>query len=94
MVIDSKCIGCLLVCTMCAFDTLKSTCLSVCRYIEPEACVCACVCVCVCVCVRACVRAWMRVCVRVCSCVCVRVSRVFTLVSEGYHKNKTCMCVI
>jgi len=65
--------------SICAFDTLKCTCLSVRCYIEPEACVCVCTCVSV------------RVCVRVC----VRVSHVFLLfVTEGHNENKICMCAI
>ena len=38
---------------ICVFDMLKCTCLSVCRYIEPEACVC------VCACVRECVSCFL-----------------------------------
>ena len=65
--------------SICGFDTLACTCLSVCRYIEPEACVCVCVCVYVCVCASliVCVCACVCVCVResdcTCVCVCVRV---------------------
>ena len=69
--------------SICAFDTLKCTCLSVCRYIEPEACVCVCARVCVCasgrMCVCECVCACVCVCARARVCVCVRASRPHSL---------------
>ena len=68
---------CLHYSSICGFDTLACTCLSVCRYIEPEACVCVCVCVYVCACVCA------SLIVRVCACVCVCVR----------ESDCTCVCV-
>jgi hypothetical protein len=48
------------------------TLISLRRFGEVHACVCACVRVCVCVCVRACACVCARACVRACVCACVR----------------------